>query len=524
MGFRTIQSAAFLAFLTGTAAAQGTLFPVDYWYPALGGTYGSTLVDLNADGKLDFVVANYYTDKVSVYLGTGTGMFNPQPAVPVGATPRSLVVADMNGDTKPDLVTVNSSTDNVSVLLGDGLGGFGAATLFATPSTSFPVWIDAGDLDGDGKLDIVTGNQHTNDLSVLLGNGAGGLGSPSNFNIGFSAERIRLADMDANGTLDCVTACYLDDRVTVHLGDGNGHFNLVDSEYANEPKGLAVGDVNADGKLDVVVPGLGNGLVYRFLGQGNGGLEAAKSYHIGTGNPSPASVMIADVSGDGRPDLITCNLGTPTSLSVLVGVGGGEFAFTLTSPIPESAYDAVAADLNGDGFADVVTSNMQSSSMRIHMCAGVGAWEHYCTAKTNSQGCVPTIRAIGTPSVSNPRPYWVYVSNVLNSKPGLFIYKLNGVHASTPFQGGTLCIGPSGIRRTPGQNSGNDPKLPTPNCSGGYALNFNAFAQGLAGGNPDPALLVLGNTYQLQAWSRDPGFAAPNSSGLTSALDVTPWL
>ncbi|HTF89052.1 MAG TPA: VCBS repeat-containing protein [Planctomycetota bacterium] len=524
MGFRTIRSATFLAFLTGTAAAQGTLFPVDYWYPAVDGPFGSTLADVNADGKLDYFVVNNFADSVSIFLGTGTGLFNAQPPVAVGAgAPRALAVAELNGDNKPDLITVNSSNDVVAVLFGDGLGGFGAPTFFPTGNGTFPSSIVAGDLDGDGDIDLVTGDQSTNELSVLPGNGAGSFGSPRHFPMGYTPERIQLTDMNVDGKLDCVMSCWGDDRVVIALGDGNGNMSAFFDIFAPSPFGLAVGDMNADGKPDVATASTNNN-VYVFFGSGAGTLQLPKNYWMHGNNYYPTSLMLADVSGDGRADLITCNAGNPDSMTVFVNVGGGDFGFTLTSPIQEDAYDAVAGDLNGDGIADVVTSNLIADSIRVHMCAGVGCWERYCTAKVNSQGCTPTIFGIGTPSVSNARPFWVYVYRVLDSKPGLFLYTVNGSQASTPFQGGTLCIGPSGIRRTPGMSSGTNPKFPSPNCEGVYALNWNAFAQGLGGGNPSPGLLVIGNSYQIQVWSRDPGFAAPNNSGLSPAFDVTPWL
>jgi hypothetical protein len=516
---RWITLSMLLVLPVGVAGAQGTLFPTSYTYPSPSRPYGSALADVNADGNLDYVVANSFAGRVSVHFGTGTGQFTPQPTLPVGGNPRAVVVADLNGDGWPDLATANPETDSVAVLLGSGAGGFGAPTLF--PTGSFPVWIDAGDLDGDGDADIATGNQFTNSVSVLLGDGAGNLGAETSHPAGASPERIELADVDGDGNLDCVSASWLDSRVAVLRGDGAGGLSLSADEHAPNPKGLAVGDVNLDGKADVVVASSQLDVVYVFLA-GAGGTLSAPRVLIGGQNVSYfTSVMLTDASGDGRLDLIVCGAQAKT-LTVWIGVGG-DFDFAHTSPIAHGSWDAVAGNLNGDGFADVVTSNQLVDSVSSYVSAGVGSWEQYCTAKTNSLGCVPTMWASGTPSVSNVRPFWVYVYNVLDFKVGLFLYAVNGTQASTPFQGGTLCLGPSGIRRTPAKTSGGDLELPPGNCSGKYTMDFNAFAQGLVGGTPAPGLLVLGNTYQLQTWSRDPGFPAPNNSGLSAALDVTPW-
>jgi probable HAF family extracellular repeat protein len=146
-------------------------------------------------------------------------------------------------------------------------------------------------------------------------------------------------------------------------------------------------------------------------------------------------------------------------------------------------------------------------------------WVEYCSAKVNSLGCAPTISASGVPSASNAWSFVVMTSNVLNQTSGLYLYKVGGSSAAVPFQGGTLCVGPSGIRRTPAVFSGGHPS-PANDCSGAYLIDFNAFAAGLSGGNPDPTLLSVGSTYRCQAWGRDQGFAPPNNTSLSNALQV----
>jgi hypothetical protein len=324
--------------------------------------------------------------------------------------------------------------------------------------------------------------------------------------------------MNNDTHLDVVSANWLDSSLVVMLGNGAGALVKSADVSAVIPKSLDLGDVDGDGALDVATSGGQYDVLQVFRGDGSGGLLAPKSFSTAG---APASVMLSDVSGDGRPDLISANHATP-SLTVFVNTGDGNFGFAHASNIIESLTHAVAGDMDSDGFADVVTSNQLQDSIRVHMCSGVGSWQRYCEAKQNSLGCIPVIQAQGTPSVSNPRPFTIRVDNVLNSKAGLFLYTVNGAQAQVPFQGGLLCVGPTSIRRTPGLTSGGYPP-PVYDCSGWFAIEFNAFAAGLKGGNPDPALLVLGNRYQVQAWGRDPGFAAPNNTTLSDALDVEPW-
>jgi hypothetical protein len=136
----------------------------------------------------------------------------------------------------------------------------------------------------------------------------------------------------------------------------------------------------------------------------------------------------------------------------------------------------------------------------------------YCTAKTNSMGCQPTLSFFGTPSVSSGSGFHVYASGVINRAPGMFVYGTNG-RATTPFHGGTLCFA-APIRRTPAQNSGGS--LVGVDCTGTYHFDFAAWVASGA----DPSL-VAGTTVNAQFYSRDNGFAAPDNVGLTNAVEFT---
>jgi hypothetical protein len=137
------------------------------------------------------------------------------------------------------------------------------------------------------------------------------------------------------------------------------------------------------------------------------------------------------------------------------------------------------------------------------------ATEIYCTAKTNSLGCVPAIGSSGTPSATLASPFLVSAAQVRNQKLGLLFYGF--APAATPFLGGLRCIGGPSIR-TPVQSSGGN-ALPADDCSGAHAFDFNARIQS----GVDP-LLVAGEDVYCQWWTRDPGSAA--NIGLTDALEI----
>lgn len=144
----------------------------------------------------------------------------------------------------------------------------------------------------------------------------------------------------------------------------------------------------------------------------------------------------------------------------------------------------------------------------------------YCTGKTNSLGCVPVIDSNGTPQAGAPSGFTLRGTNVLNNKAGLLFYSMVG-RAAQPYQGGIKCVA-SPFRRGPTLATGGT-ALPANDCSGVLSFDMNAFAAGLAGGNPDAALSIPGMTVRCQWWSRDPA-APPSNSSLSNALeyDVCP--
>jgi hypothetical protein len=131
----------------------------------------------------------------------------------------------------------------------------------------------------------------------------------------------------------------------------------------------------------------------------------------------------------------------------------------------------------------------------------------YCTPKTNSLGCAPSIGFAGLPSATSAAPFTISAVSVLNRKPGLLLYGYS--QSTAPFQGGFLCMS-SPTRRLAAGNSGGNP-APAVDCSGSYSLDFNQRIQG----GLDP-LLVPGQEVDAQYWSRDP--ADPFGSGLTDAV------
>jgi glucose/arabinose dehydrogenase/PKD repeat protein len=194
-------------------------------------------------------------------------------------------------------------------------------------------------------------------------------------------------------------------------------------------------------------------------------------------------------------------------------------------PVAQCSSSALISPLGCDGHAyfyefrltvsdPAGLSTTQSVSMYPD-CCGV-APVTYCTAKLNSQGCLPAISSTGTPRASQSSGFVVRASNVRNNRLGILIYSLDGPSAAQAW-GGYLCV-TIPLRRTPPINSGGNPS-PADDCSGVYSVDLMSFAHGLLGGSPAAELLVPGTVIDAQWWGRDPGFAPPGSVTLSAGLE-----
>jgi hypothetical protein len=324
------------------------------------------VADVNGDGKPDIAVTNWSSNTVGVLLGNGDGTFQPVVTYNSGGqNPLGVAIADVNGDGKPDIVVTNWSSNTVGVLLGNGDGTFQPAVTYGSGG-SYAEYIAVADLNGDGKPDLVVGSW-TSGVSVLLGNGDGTFQPAVTYAVYVCANSVVVADVNSDGKLDVLAGDPCGDTVDVLLGNGDGTLQPV-SAYSSGgigPYAIAVADVNGDSKPDLVAmnfcasgdscPG-GVSSVAVLLGNGDGTFRPAAVYDSGGGNGF--GVAVADVNLDGKPDLIVANYGTNT-VGVLLGNGDGTFGTVVTYRVEYLPPSVVAADVNGDGRPDLVVGSTQ---------------------------------------------------------------------------------------------------------------------------------------------------------------------
>jgi hypothetical protein len=374
-----------------------------------------------------------------------------------GFNPESVTMADVNGDGTPDLVVANvcgsddCSGGGVSVLLGNGDGTFQTAVSYGSGGL-FTAAVVVADVNGDGKSDLVVANQYADNtytigsISVLLGNGDGTFQAAISYGSGaWDAYSVAVGDMNGDGKPDlvvanlCVDVNCANGTVAVLLGNGDGTFQTAVSYGSGGYNALsvAVGDLNGDGKLDVVVENID--AVSVLLGLGNGTLESAVRYPSGGGNGIPASLALGDVNGDGKPDIVVTDnagdYGQDGEVGVLLGNGDGTFkaAVGYDSGGGNAVFVAVA-DVNGDGKPDLVVANQ---------CL-VGYLDGYCEVQANSS--VGVLLGNGDGTFQSPMSYWsggssatsVAVSDVNgDGKPDLLVANQDEFDGS---QGGSVSV------------------------------------------------------------------------------------
>jgi hypothetical protein len=334
------------------------------------------MADANGDGHADLVVADGGGDRILLLTGNGDGTFAAATNFPVGLAPRSLAVGDLDGDGRPDVVT-GTSTAEVVVLLNDGTGAFLPPVAYpAAPVSSFRVEAVAiADMNNDGVPDIVAGvgaGAH-----LLPGDGTGAFGMWQS--LGGTAGLIRslkIGNLDGDtsvgpggivrANLDVVTV-HTTGRVLVIFGDGRGHAARHREYLAGlEAPGIfGLGDIAGDAAPDLVVPDLNN--VFVYTNDGAGALLAPVAVPVGPPGTSQwvVAVGLADFDADGQRDVITANERS-SSVSVLFRRPGG-LSPAAGSPFPVGAAPVqfTIGDIDGDRLPDLAVLGGSSVTVML---------------------------------------------------------------------------------------------------------------------------------------------------------------
>ena len=435
----------------------------------------SVVADLNADGKLDVLVVNQGTLDASVLYNQGNGTLGSEVRIGIGGEPVDVFAAEMNGDGRTDLLFINQTGDLV-VALTAAQGALGAGANYSTgmlptypiQTPTAPSVIASGDLNGDGKPDLVaTGTiPYDEGMKLLLNRRgqvrrpgpalyrhrqlAGDAGDPRSQRRrqGRRCQRRRLpvcpverrqrradgrallrrrrstsplaiATADANGDGRPDMALVHSLSIQIMTNDGSGSFSqssIIGWSSSWRPS-ATLADLNGDGRADLVVASVGNagatGSVGVFMNDGTGRFRDPTSMSAGS---APAAVAVADLNGDGRPDLAVANVKSTTctgaqgTIDALFADGNGGFQGSVR--FGGGGYETIAAtDIDGDGDADLLALDSgangggwtQTSQVSVFLNDGggrFGAPLHYATGSNPTSMTVGDLNGDGRPDMA----------------------------------------------------------------------------------------------------------------------------
>ena len=324
--------------------------------------------DFNNDGVLDLAVANYDEGTTSILLGAGDGTFRQRSKLSNGASAKTngIAVGDINRDGRLDLVAVNSGASSLGLFFGQGDGTFLASMDYPLGSGSMPLGVALGDLDGDGRLDLVVSDNAKNSVLVFLGNGDGT--SKQNITLSTGANSapysIGISDFNRDGRLDIAVSNAGKGTVGIFLGDGTGKF-AEQKTYATgaSPNTFAIADFNRDGITDIATANYQDNTTSVLIGNGDGSFRQQTTFSTGSGS-LPYSIRTGDFNRDNVQDIIVANSGT-NNVGVLLGFGNGRFRTVKTYPTGDgsSPNDVVVGDFNRDSRLDFVSAGYRSNGI-----------------------------------------------------------------------------------------------------------------------------------------------------------------
>ncbi len=406
------------------------------------------VADLDCNNIQDLVVANFESDDVWTFFGDGTGDFALKGKYRVDQAPSALVVRDLNQDAMVDIAVTNALANDVWILSGrrDAQGKKGefqaVAGKFAVGEK--PVAIASGDFDKDrdGNPDLVVANELSNDVTLLLGKGAGSFFLPelvkpnqppvADFSYTPAQPKVNeTVKFDGSASRDP------DGQITAYLwdfGDGkSGSGKTAEHAYAKEgtykvcltvrddkgaegkackdltvvaappppppasktptvgiePAALVGGDFNGDGKEDLAVANQDSNSISILLGAGDGKFSPSGTVNVGI---SPSDIVAADFNKDNQLDLAVSNAGS-NNLTVLQGDGKGGFQPRGEPAVGSNPMALVANDLNKDGNIDLVVANSGANNLSILLGNGDGSFKEAIT--TAAVGEAPEGLALG---------------------------------------------------------------------------------------------------------------------------------
>ena len=336
--------------------------------------------DFDGDGKADIVVSQQADHSIGIFRNTSSAVGNINFAAGINistddfTSPNSVATADFDGDGKLDIVVAKQFGDDVSVFrntsAGPGSINFAPKLDFATAET--PFWLAVGDFDGDGKPDIAVANATSNSVSILRNTSSGpgniSFAAKVDFTTGNEPRAVAVGDLDGDGKPDLALACTASNVLSVlrntSTGAGNIGFATKLDYTVEQAYSVAIGDLNGNGNADIAVVSYFPNEVslFRYNGIGAGNISYAARVILPTSN-NAVNVAIADLDGDGKLDMAIANQSFE-SVAVYRNTNAGTSAISFAARVDYGTAQNPSAvaivDLDNDGKNDLAVSSQFS--------------------------------------------------------------------------------------------------------------------------------------------------------------------
>lgn len=342
------------------------------------GARGIAAADLNNDGHLDIVTANYRSYNVSLFLGDGAGNFGSPFTVYSGLEPRELDIADFNRDGNLDVVVINSWSWNITVFFGDGAGSLTMDSLIE--SHGFWPWSGhLGNFNGDEYPDLAVANFGTGpsdqNISVFFGNDKGKLNWQYSLGagegVGLQPWYVSIGDLNLDGNDDLMVANSGGNTLSLFLGDGAGNFahgGFLPVPAA--PHWVHAGQFDRDAFPDLVSASYAGYYASIYLSKGNGSFKTPPALPTGE---NPRDVLIQSIDCDLSPDILTANEES-NSLSLFISDGNGGFSSPITLEVGSKPTALAAGPLDEGGSTDIAAANFNDNNVTVLLGNGTGAF------------------------------------------------------------------------------------------------------------------------------------------------------
>lgn len=332
------------------------------------------LADMNNDQKIDIIVLNYGANTFGIFFANSTnGTFQEQKVYSAkdNSLLSSLAIADINNDNYQDIILANYGANSLTIYL-----NLHNETFFEYKSISLgqsrPLFIKTAYLNNDSRIDIVVVNYGTASIGILLSNGNASFEDPVLYSTGYDSLPLSAAigDLNNDNYLDIVVCNSGTDNIGIFYGYGNGLFAnqiIYSTNYQSQPTSITLANINNDNFLDIIVSNNGSNNIGVFLNNQTGSFRQQITYSLGTTTYSQY-ITCADMNKDSYMDVILVDE-INSQVQILLGIGNGSFSMTtIYDDLSQSSpYSVAVYDFNHNNQSDIVLTNSGANQILLLM-------------------------------------------------------------------------------------------------------------------------------------------------------------